>query len=184
MCCCNTSVAILIVHVLPVSHGASAGVHHAWHQDSGKTGRPACICHIRPLLQHSLSSAAAGAAAAAAAAGSCQVKFNYAMPMDDLVYGSEFRAPLNISPRIKKAFDAAVRAARRVMGSGAATFLCLHWNARRMLAALSRSYASRVVQTFCVRPMALFCIRCCSYPTRSVDARCHIQRVMIPPLRV
>jgi hypothetical protein len=47
-----------------------------------------------------------------------QVKFNYAMPMDDFVYGSEFTAPFNINARVKRAFDACVRATRRVMGAG------------------------------------------------------------------
>jgi hypothetical protein len=48
-----------------------------------------------------------------------QVQFAYAMSLDDLVLGSEFNAPFNISAGMKKAVDAAAAAAKRlVLGQG------------------------------------------------------------------
>jgi hypothetical protein len=47
------------------------------------------------------------------------------MPMDDLVLGVEFKAPLNISPRMKPAVDAAAKTYRRIMGAGALPVLFL-----------------------------------------------------------
>lgn len=49
-----------------------------------------------------------------------QIKFASAVTMDDLVYGSEFKAPLDLSAATKKVLDAAVAACKRVLGSGEA----------------------------------------------------------------
>ncbi|WIA15484.1 hypothetical protein OEZ85_002123 [Tetradesmus obliquus] len=47
-----------------------------------------------------------------------KIKFASAVTMDDLVYGSEFKAPLDLSAATKKVLDAAVAACKRVLGSG------------------------------------------------------------------